>query len=119
MAKKKLLIADDEEHILTLVKLSLEPDYDVVIAADGAEALKVFEKEKPDIVLLDLMMPKIDGYKVCKKIKQKSKIPVLILSAKGLREDILKGMDCGADDYITKPFDPGELVTRVQMNLMR
>ncbi|MBW3016807.1 response regulator, partial [Candidatus Woesearchaeota archaeon] len=86
--KSKILVADDEEHILMLVKLSLEPDFIVVLAKDGQEALKAFEKEKPDIVLLDLMMPKVDGYEVCKKIKKKSNVPVVMLSAKGQREDI-------------------------------
>jgi len=118
--KQKILVADDEENILNLVKLSLSHQYDVVLAKNGKEAVKVFEKEKPVLVLVDLMMPGMDGYEVCKAIKKKSKSTlVVVLSAKGHREDILKGMGCGADDYITKPFDPAELVVRVEMNLLR
>jgi DNA-binding response OmpR family regulator len=109
---KKVLVVDDEEHILTLVELSLKPDFEVVKAATGSEALKLAEKQKPDLVLLDLMLPKMNGFDVCRKLKKKN-IPVWILSAKGLKDDIKKGLDSGARDYITKPFDPDELLRKI------
>jgi DNA-binding response OmpR family regulator len=118
--KRKILVADDEENIVNLVKLSLSPQFEVVSAKDGHEAVKVFEKERPVLVLLDLMMPGMDGYEVCKEIKKISKnVPVVVLSAKDHRTDILKGMGSGADDYVTKPFEPNELLLRVEMNLLR
>jgi two-component system alkaline phosphatase synthesis response regulator PhoP len=109
---KKVLVVDDEEHILMLVELSLRPEFSVIKARDGNEALRLAEKEKPSLVLLDLMMPGINGFDVCKKLKMK-KLPVWILSAKGLKDDVSKGLGCGADQYITKPFDPDELAKKV------
>jgi len=115
---KKILVVDDEEHILSLVELSLKPNFSIIKARDGKQALKIFEKEKPGLVLLDLMMPHINGFEVCKQLKKK-KAPVWILSAKGLKNDIEKGLACGADDYITKPFDPDELMKKISLFFSR
>jgi len=109
---KKILVVDDEEHILTLVELSLKPDFNVLKARDSKETFVIINKEKPDLVLLDLMLPNVNGFEICKKLKKKN-IPVWILSAKGLKDDIKRGMSYGAGAYITKPFDPDELLKKI------
>ncbi|MBW2995097.1 response regulator [Candidatus Woesearchaeota archaeon] len=110
---KKILVVDDEEHILTLVELSLKPDFEVSKARNCKETFDSIKKQKPDLVLLDLMLPNVSGFEICKKLK-KMDFPVWILSAKGLKDDIKKGMESGADGYITKPFDPEELVNKIK-----
>ena len=108
MANQKILIADDESRLRKLVRDYLtRENYDVIEAADGEEALELFYREpKIDLIILDIMMPKHNGYEVCKEIRQTSKVPILMLTAKGEEADVLQGFDIGADEYITKPFSP-------------
>ncbi len=121
----KILIADDEAEIRDLLHLYLEKDgYEVIEAADGAQALSTLQdaalrNESIDLVILDIMMPGIDGYRVLRNIRENSNIPVIMLSAKSGDEDKILGLDLGADDYITKPFQPLEAVARVNSNIRR
>ena len=121
MAKKKILLAEDEPHIARLVVFKLEREgYEVTWAKDGGEALESIKKNRPDLVLLDVMMPVMNGFDVLKKIKEDEhywKIPVIMLTAKGQIRDVEKGFDLGSDDYIVKPFRPAELVARVRRKL--
>ena len=121
--KKKILVVDDEDHILSLVRLSLSLDkYYIVTAKDGEEALRIVEEISPDLIVLDLMMPKLHGYEVCRILKKdpvKRHIPIIILSAKGQSADKVKGIEVGADEYITKPFDPDDLSKMVEDVLER
>ena len=121
--KKRILIVDDEKQLVSLVKLHMTmASYEVLTAKDGEEALEIVEKERPDLIILDLMLPKIDGWEVCKRIREKKKIgniPVIMLTARTETADKLKGFECGADDYVTKPFSPRELVARVKRVLAR
>lgn len=121
MANQKILIADDESRLRKLVRDYLtRENYDVIEAADGEEALELFYREpKIDLIILDIMMPKHNGYEVCKEIRQTSKIPILMLTAKGEEADVLQGFDIGADEYITKPFSPRILVARINAVLRR
>ena len=121
MANPKILIADDESRLRKLVRDYLVREhYDIVEAADGEEALTIFYSDpKIDLVILDIMMPKHNGYEVCKEIRQTSQVPVLMLTAKGEEADVLQGFDLGADEYITKPFSPRILVARVNALLRR
>ncbi len=116
----RILVADDEAEIRDILRLYLEKDgYEVIEAADGMEAMKVCGKEKPDLAILDIMMPGIDGYRVLRNIRENSNIPVIILSAKSSDSDKILGLDLGADDYIVKPFVPLEAVARVNSNIRR
>ncbi|MFH1439845.1 MAG: response regulator [Candidatus Woesearchaeota archaeon] len=119
--KKNVLIVDDEPHIVNLIKLSLNKDkYNVNGAYSAREALMLMDKSLPDLVVLDLMMPGVNGYELCKALRENPKtreIPILILSAKSQMNDKLHAIDVGADDYMTKPFDPMELVKRIKLNL--
>ena len=109
-----ILIADDEREIRELLRLYLEKDgYHVLEAEDGCEALSILEQEEVDMALLDIMMPKADGYKVLKKIREGSNIPVMILSAKNQDADKILGLDLGADDYLAKPFNHMEAMARI------
>ena len=121
MANQKILIADDESRLRKLVRDYLtRENYDVIEAADGEEALELFYREpKIDLIILDIMMPKHNGYEVCKEIRQTSKVPFLMLTAKGEEADVLQGFDIGADEYITKPFSPRILVARINAVLRR
>ncbi len=115
-----ILIADDEKEIRELLCLYLEKDgYHVLEAEDGCEALSILEQEEVDMALLDIMMPKADGYKVLKKIREGSNIPVMILSAKNQDADKILGLDLGADDYLAKPFNPMEAMARINSNIRR
>ena len=116
---KKVLLADDEERILGLVKATLEEDtrYDVIFASDGEEALRVCQSERPDLVFLDLVMPKMDGYTVCRALKQSpetSHIRVVMLSAMAQETDRRTALRVGADDYMAKPFSPSVLLSKVE-----
>ena len=116
----KILIADDEPHIRELVRLYLSREgYELEFAADGREALDKALSTRPDLVVLDLMMPKLDGFEVTKALRQRSDVPILMLTVR--REDTVKvaGLELGADDYLTKPFNPKELVARVKAILRR
>lgn len=114
----KILVIDDEEDYRHIVKLILELEgYEVAEAKDGMEGLAVLHSEKPDLVFLDVNMPKMDGFSVCRKIRKDkifSRIPIIMLTVRDLTDEQVKGFDCGADDYLTKPFDSTELVTRVK-----
>lgn len=116
----KILIADDEAEIRDVLRLYLEKDrYEVAEASDGVEAMEKLRKEKPDLVILDIMMPGLDGYRVLRNIRGENNIPVIMLSAKDTDSDKILGLDLGADDYITKPFAPLEAVARVNSNIRR
>ncbi len=117
---KKVLVADDEKPIADIIKFNLVKEgFTVVVASDGEEAVKLFESAKPDLVILDVMMPKMDGFQVCKKIRENHTTPILMLTAKEEEVDKVLGLELGADDYITKPFGMRELVARVKANLRR
>lgn len=116
----KILIADDEAEIRDVLRLYLEKDgYEVIEAADGMEALEVMKRDKPDLAVLDIMMPGVDGYRVLRNLRETSNIPVIILSARSSDSDKILGLDLGADDYIVKPFVPLEAVARVNFNIRR
>lgn len=116
----KILVVDDEASIVTMLAYNLKKEgYDVVTAEDGEVALEKFESEKPDLLLLDIMMPKIDGYEVCRKIREKSNVPIIMLTARADEVDKVVGLEMGADDYVTKPFGNRELIARVKANLRR
>ena len=118
--KQKILIVDDDNNIAELISLYLTKEcYDTKIVNDGEEALTAYEHYNPNLILLDLMLPGIDGYQVCREIRAKSNVPIIMLSAKGEIFDKVLGLELGADDYITKPFDSKELVARVKAVLRR
>ncbi len=117
MAKGKILVVDDEIYIVHILDFSLGMEgYEVLTALDGEQALEKAKAEKPDLIVLDIMMPKLDGYETCKRLKaddETKQIPVILLSAKGRNVDQKIGFEVGADDYITKPFSPRKLVERI------
>jgi len=121
MSKGRILVVDDEIYIVHILDFSLGMEgYEVITALDGEQALEKLKTEKPDLIVLDIMMPKLDGYEVCKAIKSSPEtrhIPVILLSAKGRNVDQKLGFDVGADDYITKPFSPRKLVERINQLL--
>ena len=118
--KQKILIVDDDANIAELISLYLEKEcYETQIVGDGEEALRVFPIFKPNLVLLDLMLPGIDGYQVCRELRATSSLPIIMLSAKGEIFDKVLGLELGADDYMIKPFDSKELVARVKAVLRR
>lgn len=120
MDKKKILIVDDDENIAELISLYLVKEcFDTEIAANGEEALEKFKTYQPQLVLLDIMLPGMDGYDVCREIRKDSDVPIIMLSAKGEVFDKVLGLKIGADDYMVKPFDSNELVARVQAILRR
>lgn len=121
MEKLKILVVDDESRMRKLVKDFLtKNNYEVLEAEDGAQALDVFFREKDvSLILVDVMMPKMDGYQVCKEIREYSKVPIIMLTAKADEQDELKGFQYGVDEYITKPFSPKILVARVEAVLRR
>ena len=117
---QKVLVVEDDNNIAELLRLYLEKEgFEVVMAHDGEEAVAKFESEKPSLILLDIMMPKLDGWQVCRQIRQKSDCPIIMLTAKVEDMDKIMGLTLGADDYITKPFNPLELVARVKTQLRR
>ena len=117
MSKGRILVVDDEIYIVHILDFSLGMEgYEVLTALDGEQALERLKSDKPDLIVLDIMMPKVDGYEVCRTIKTNAEtqhIPVILLSAKGRNVDQKMGFDVGADDYITKPFSPRKLVERI------
>ena len=116
----KVLIVDDDKNICELLRLYLEKDgYATVIANDGDEAVKAFNAQEPDIILLDVMLPKLDGWQVCREIRKTSQVPIIMLTAKGETFDKVFGLELGADDYITKPFDSKEVVARIKAVMRR
>ena len=120
---KKIVLAEDEPQIARLVEFKLKKEgYQVVSKGNGEEALAAIKAEKPDLILLDVMMPVMDGYEVLRRVKEDENlknIPVVMLTAKAQEKDVVKGIDLGADDYITKPFHPAELLARVKRILGR
>ncbi|MGI6188715.1 MAG: response regulator transcription factor [Clostridiales bacterium] len=120
MGKETILVVDDEREIAELVRDYLEYEgFNVILAFDGQQALKLYQKHQPDMAILDVMLPKLDGLEVCKTIRSKSSIPILMLSAKKSDVDKILGLGLGADDYVTKPFSPKVLVARVMAHLRR
>lgn len=120
VTKQKILIVDDDENIAELISLYLMKEcFDTMMVHDGEEALRAFDSYSPNLVLLDLMLPGIDGYQVCREIRTKSNTPIIMLSAKGEVFDKVLGLELGADDYIIKPFDSKEMVARVKAVLRR
>jgi DNA-binding response OmpR family regulator len=121
MTKGKILVVDDEAYIVHILEFSLGMEgFEVVTAFDGEEAVSKAERERPDLVVLDIMMPKLDGYETCRRLKENDKtksIPVILLSAKGRSMDQRVGLDAGADEYITKPFSPRKLVERIRVHI--
>ncbi len=118
--KKNILIVDDEKMILNLLSHNLEKEgYNVLQAEDGLEAIEVAQEKKPDLILLDVMLPKLDGLSVCKRIKNMMNVPILMVTAKDDELDKILGLELGADDYITKPFNIRELLARVKANLRK
>jgi len=117
---RKILIVDDEKPISDIIKYNLEKEgFEALLAYDGEEALQVVFQSNPDLVLLDIMLPKMDGFQVCKKIRETMNIPIIMITAKEEEVDKVLGLELGADDYITKPFGIRELVARVKANLRR
>ena len=120
MAKQKILIVDDDNNIAELISLYLMKEcFDTMIVEDGEQALEQFTQYQPNLILLDLMLPGIDGYQVCREIRRTSNVPIIMLSAKGEVFDKVLGLELGADDYMIKPFDSKELVARVKAVLRR
>lgn len=117
---QKVLVVEDDINIAELLRLYLEKDgFEVKIAHDGGEGLKLAESEQPDLVLLDIMLPVLDGWQVCRRLRKTTKTPIIILTAKGETEDKVSGLEMGADDYIVKPFEVKELLARVHAVLRR
>ncbi len=115
MKKPKALVVDDEVQMVSIVAYALETQgFEVIQAYDGMEAMNKFEKEKPDLVILDVMLPGMDGFAICHRIRETTFTPVILLTARKEDEDIIHGLELGADDYITKPFRPRELALRAQ-----
>jgi len=120
MSARKVLVVDDDVKTVELVKLYLQRDgYKLITAYDGTEALNLARQTHPDLIVLDLMLPGIDGLQICRTLKEESDTPIIMLTARTTEEDKLEGLDCGADDYMTKPFSPRELAARVRAVLRR
>ncbi|MCQ2450125.1 MAG: response regulator transcription factor [Clostridia bacterium] len=120
MATNKILIVDDDENICELLRLYLEKDgFETCTAFDGEQALALVDEYAPDLVLLDIMLPKLDGWQVCRQIRQASEVPIIMLTAKGETFDKVLGLELGADDYVTKPFDTKEVLARIKAVLRR
>lgn len=118
--KTKILVVDDDKHILELIKLYLDKEgYDTIIAADGEEGIEKFKAVSPRLVVLDIMLPVMDGWQVCREIRRIDNTPIIMLTAKGEVFDKVLGLELGADDYIVKPFEPKELLARIKAILRR
>lgn len=120
MANEKILVVDDDTNICELLRLYLDKDgYDVITANDGAAAVKKFQDENPDLMILDIMLPELDGWQVCREVRKFSDKPIIMLTAKGETFDKVLGFELGADDYVTKPFDAKEVLARIRAILRR
>ena len=121
MNERKVLVVDDEENIIQILEFSIEAEgYEVITALNGEEAIKKARKEQPNLIILDIMMPKVDGYEVCRVLKGNpltKKIPVILLTAKGREIDKRLGFEVGASDYIVKPFSPSKLIDKINEHL--
>lgn len=120
MASGKILVVDDDQNICELLRLYIEKEgFEVVIANDGRKALEMFEQENPDLIMLDIMLPELDGWQVCREIRKKSQCPIIMLTAKGEVFDKVLGLELGADDYVVKPFEAKEVIARIKAVLRR
>lgn len=120
MMKYKILVVDDEKPIADILQFNLEKEgYEVICAHDGNEAIELTKAEKPDLILLDIMLPEKDGMEVCREIRKEFQMPIIMLTAKDSEIDKVLGLELGADDYVTKPFSNRELLARVKANLRR
>ena len=120
MASEKILIVDDDTNICELLRLYIEKEgFTAFLANDGEAALKMFDAAEPDLVLLDIMLPGLDGWQVCREIRKKSACPIIMLTAKGEVFDRVLGLDLGADDYVVKPFETKEVIARIKAVLRR
>jgi two-component system alkaline phosphatase synthesis response regulator PhoP len=120
MSRYSVLVVEDDPKIAQLLKLYLEDGkFNVILASDGNEGWRFFQEQKPDVVVLDLMLPGLDGWEICQRIRACSDLPVLMLTARGEIEERVKGLDMGADDYITKPFSFREVITRIKVIIRR
>ena len=118
--ERKVVVVEDDINIAELLRLYLEKDgFAVTVAHDGVEGLRAAEEQKPDLVMLDIMLPGMDGWQVCKRLRQTSNVPIIMLTAKGETEDKVQGLEMGADDYIVKPFEVKELLARIHAVLRR
>jgi DNA-binding response OmpR family regulator len=118
--KTTILAADDDPQLLRLITRNLQLEgYDVLAASDGQQALELIENNSPDLVLLDVMMPRMDGFTVCYRVREFSSVPIIIITARGQDQDKVRGLDLGADDYLTKPFSVDELLARVRAVIRR
>ncbi|MFL5807257.1 MAG: response regulator [Roseiflexaceae bacterium] len=119
-APRRILVADDDPSIATLIQVTLkDPRYEIVAVQNGLEALKAFETGPFDVVILDVMMPYVDGFEACERIRERSDVPIIILTSRDGTDDVVHGFELGADDYITKPFKTAELIARVEAILRR
>jgi DNA-binding response OmpR family regulator len=113
--RAKILAIDDEPEILELIHaILIKHDYQVITALDGPTGLAKFREYEPVLIILDVMMPRMDGWEVCKQLRQVSTVPIIFLTARGWHKDVIKGLELGADDYIAKPFSPQDLLTSVE-----
>ncbi len=120
MDKARILVVDDEPQMVDIIAFALETEgFEIVTAYDGQQALDSVARHLPDLIVLDVMLPKVDGFEVCRRVRESTTIPVILLTAKKEDEDIIQGLELGADDYVTKPFKPRELVLRVRAILRR
>ncbi len=120
MDKKKILIVDDEKNIVDIIAFNLRKEgYTIITAEDGEEGVEKTFSENPDLILLDIMMPKMDGYEACRKIREKKHTPIIMLTARAEEVDKVLGLEMGADDYVTKPFSVRELTARIKANLRK
>ena len=120
MSKLKILIVDDDTNICELLRLYLDKEgYETLLCHDGESAVKLHESENPDLILLDIMLPGLDGWQVCREIRKSSEVPIIMITAKGETFDKILGLELGADDYVSKPFDAKEVVARVKAVLRR
>src|SRR5437868_6237203 len=118
--KTTILAADDDPQLLRLITRNLQLEgYEAMAASDGQQALESIEAHMPDLVLLDVMMPRLDGFAVCERVREFSAVPIIIVTARGQDQDKIRGLDLGADDYLTKPFSVDELLARVRAVLRR
>jgi len=117
---KKILVVDDEKNIADIIAFNLRKEgYEVICAHDGEEGLRLANEENPALILLDIMMPKLDGFEVCRRVREKSQTPIIMLTARAEEVDKVLGLELGADDYVTKPFGFRELMARVKANIRR
>ena len=117
---EKILVIEDAENLCSLIKLYLaKEDFEVIIANDGVKGLELFKQESPDLVLLDIMLPGLDGWQVCREMRKISQIPIIMITAKGEEFDKVLGLELGADDYVVKPLNFKELIARIRAVLRR